>query len=65
MIGGDDAKGPRSVRFRIVALFKQAFRQPAGSPSLPITMDKVMTVLLRPAAIALVVDLLKTPPRFR
>ena len=64
VIVGDDAEGPRSARFRIAAPFKRAFHQPAGSPSLPFTVAEVMTLLVLPAAIALVVDLLKTPPRF-
>ena len=64
VIGGDTAEGPRSARFRIAAPCKLEFHQPAGTRSLPFTVAEVMTVLVRPAAIALVLDLLKTPPRF-
>ena len=64
VIGSDDAEGPRYVRFRIAASFQQALHQPAGSTSLPFTVAEVETIRVKPATIALVLDLLQTPPRF-
>ena len=63
VVGGGDAERISSVRFRTAAPFKWAFHQPAGSPSLPFTIAEVTTILVLPAAIALIVDMLKTPPR--
>ena len=64
VFGGVDAEGPASNRFCIAAPFKWAFHQLARCPSLCFNIAELMTVLVRPAAIALIVDLLKTPPRF-
>ena len=60
----DDAEGPCFIRFGITALLEWPSEQPAESPSLPFTVTEVMTVLVGPTTIALVVDLLQTPPRF-
>ncbi|KAI9923148.1 hypothetical protein PsorP6_001401 [Peronosclerospora sorghi] len=64
VVGGDDAEGPRSVRFGIATPLERAVHQPAGSPSLPSTVAEVMTVLVSPATITLVVDLLQTAPQY-
>ena len=64
VIGCDDAEGPSFFRLRIDAPLKRALHQLAGSTLIHFSVDEVMTVLVRPAAIAIIVDLLETPPLF-